>query len=378
MIIGIDASRANNDQKTGVEWYAYFVIQELKKIIPAGVEVRLYSREALKGDLASLPPNWQVQVLKWPPRRLWTQLRLSYEMWHNPPDVLFVPAHVLPLICPQRTVMTVHDLGGLRFPAGYSWFEVWYTKWATQWALKRAKIITPSAISCREIKQIFQADSTDISVIPNAYDQKSFQEITDQNKINAVLARYKISRPYFLSIGRLEEKKNTRGIIQAFEIFRSRFTVGTGPCACPSHRLVLLGKPGFGFDRVQEAINQSQYKSDIILPGWVATADVPCLMAGATAFVFPSFYEGFGIPILEAFASGTPVITSNLASCPEVAGGAGLLVNPHKPAEIAQAMADLADSAELSANLKAQGKEVAKKYSWEATAQGVWRVLQQE
>ena len=159
MLFLIDASRANNEQKTGVEWYAYFVIQELKKIIPGDWQVILYSREKLKGELANLPPNWQEKVLSWPPRRLWTQVRLSLEMlrFNRHSDVvLFVPAHVLPLFCPIKTLITIHDLGGLRFPRGYSFFERFYSRFASRFALKRATIITPSNFVKEEIKYIFK------------------------------------------------------------------------------------------------------------------------------------------------------------------------------------------------------------------------------
>jgi len=102
MIIGIDASRANKIQKTGVEWYAYFVVEHLKKILPSEAQVVLYSDVPLQGRLGVLPPNWSSKVLHWPPKRLWTQVRLSYEMLVHTPDVLFIPAHVFPcfsLIC---------------------------------------------------------------------------------------------------------------------------------------------------------------------------------------------------------------------------------------------------------------------------------------
>lgn len=288
--------------------------------------------------------------------------------------VLFVPAHVLPLVCPAKVVTTIHDLGGLRFPAGYSWFERWYAKFATRLALKRAIVLTPSEFVRQEILHLFPADPTRVKVIPNGYDSELFCPVEDKEKIAAVLQKYQIRQPYFLSIGRLEEKKNTAGIVKAFEIFKGEINHLT---IQPSnhYQLVLLGKPGYGYEKVRQAIEKSEFKNNIILPGWVATEDVPALMAGASAFVFPSFYEGFGIPVLEALAVGTPVIAANRAALPEVCQDAAILVNPYKPAEIARAMKEIAASPELRQELVRRGLERVKEYSWEKTAGEVWKIL---
>jgi len=404
MLLLIDASRANNEQKTGVEWYAYFVIQELKKIAPPEIKVILYTREPLKGDLAILPPNWEERILRWPPRRLWTQIRLSWEMWRmkyvtKEELVLFVPAHVLPLVCPKKVITTIHDLGGLRFPAGYSWFERWYARFATRFALKRAVILTPSEFVKEDLRNYGDGK---ITVVPNGYDNVLFRQIENQAEIQAVLKKYNIHQPYFLSISRLEEKKNTVGIVEAFGIFMERFRhdiarersdrsnlIHEGDCFASlavssdesnftmteTYALILLGKPGYGYDKVQKTIEHSKFKNDIILPGWVETADVPYLMAGAIAFIFPSFYEGFGIPILEAMACGVPVITSNRSALPEVAGNAALLVNPYKPGEIAEAMKQLVSSPGLRQELIKRGLERVKGYSWEKTAWAIDKIL---
>ncbi|MBI5731866.1 MAG: glycosyltransferase family 4 protein [Candidatus Magasanikbacteria bacterium] len=196
----------------------------------------------------------------------------------------------------------------------------------------------------------------------------------DAAKIKSVLDKYSLSQPYFLSLGRLEEKKNTAGLVLAFNLFKSRLKAngGGGKGNGKEFSLVLLGKPGYGFERVRETIAKSEFKKDIFLPGWAAQADVPYLMAGATAFIFPSFYEGFGIPVLEAMASGVPVICSGVSSLPEVAGGAALLVNPYKPEEIAEAMRIIISEISLRGALIAKGLERVKNFDWQKTARGVW------
>lgn len=383
MLLLIDASRANNEQKTGVEWYGFFVIQELKKIVLPETRVILYTRESLKGELGQLPPNWQEQVLQWRPRRLWTQIRLSWEIWRvkmggreyaagakDDDIVLFVPAHVLPLVCPTRTFITIHDLGGLRFPAGYSLFEKWYARFATWFALRRATIFTPSEFCKKEIESIFGVGK--ILVIPNGFDNSKYHLIDDKEKIKQILEKHNIRPPYFLSISRLEEKKNTVGIIEGYRIFQEKMSLRAD---FTPHSLVLLGKPGYGYKKVSEAIIKSGYQHTIIIPGWVETEDVPYLMAGAAAFIFPSFYEGFGIPVLEAMAMGTPVIASNRAALPEVCNGAALLVDPYKLGDIAQAMKEIASSPALREELVGRGLARAREFEWEKTAKGIWGVL---
>ena len=166
---------------------------------------------------------------------------------------------------------------------------------------------------------------------------------------------------------RLEEKKNTLGLVQAFELF-----LKNNPES--QHRLVLIGKPGFGFDKGRQAIEASSFKGRFVLPGWISTLETAALLRQAAALVFPSFYEGFGIPVLEAMASGVPVIASNTAALPETCGNAAILINPNKPGEIAAAMEEVLDPA-LRQELIAAGLKRAAQFSWRKCAEEVWRVF---
>lgn len=361
MIIGIDASRANNQQKTGVEWYAFYIIEELKKIIPPEWRVVLYTREPLHGELAKLPAHWRERVLKWRPRRLWTQARLSWEIWRHPPDILFVPAHVLPLVHPKETIITIHDLGGLRFPQGFSLFERWYNQFSTRLALARSTVITVSNFCKQEILHFFpDAAESRIKVIYNGYNKEYYFP-------GPQATSHKPQAPYFLTISRLEEKKNTLGLVQAFELF-----LKNNPDS--PHRLVLLGKPGLGFERVAKRIQLSPSKERVVLPGWLPIAQAALLLRGAEALVFPSFYEGFGIPVLEAMGSGVPVIASHTAALPEICGGAAILVNPNKPGEIAAAMNQVQESA-VRERLIDAGTKRAEQFSWERCAEDFWHTV---
>ena len=383
MVIGIDASRANKTQKTGTEWYSWQLIQELKKIPPTqvgGVKFTptpkplvwgfiLYSPEPLKGNLAKLPQGWQNKVLTWPPKLLWTQIRLAWEMRKFPPDLLFVPAHVIPRVHPQKTVTVCHDLGFKRFPGAYSVWSRFYLNWSTKFALKHAsKIIAISEFTKNELINIYQADSSKIEVVHLAYDDQLFRPIKDEAKINEVLAKYKIEKPYILYVGRLEKKKNIIGLIKAFKSFTdTKYKIQN-----TRYKLILVGKPGYGYKRIK---NYESRIKNILEIGYVEQTDLPYIYAGAKVFVFPSFYEGFGMPVLEAMACATPVVASNTTSIPEVAGDAALLVNPDNSKEIAAAVEQIINDTDLRTRLVQKGLDRVKNFSWQKCASQTLDVL---
>lgn len=368
LVIGIDASRANAENRTGTEWYAHHIIQELKSLIPDGFEVRLYSREPLRDGLEALPRSWRSIVLKWG-FRFWTQLRLSWEMLRDPPDLLFVPAHVLPLMLPRRTVITLHDVAFVRYPEAYSLQGRLYHIWSTRRAVKRAdRILTVSEFSKREISEVFKAEPSSVSVTHLCYDRSVFRP-ADDDELTVVRGKYETVWPYFIYVGRLERKKNLAGILRAFREFKSmREEYG-------KHRMLLVGKHGRWYEEEMRDSGEAGAK-DVVELGYVPPEDMAALISDAEAFVFPTWYEGFGIPVLEAFACGTPVIASDNASVPEVAGDAALYADPSKPAEIARAMHRLVADVALREVMVERGLRRAGEFSWRRTAEETWRVIE--
>lgn len=373
MIIGIDVSRGNTMYRTGVEEYVFQVLKYVstQALRYPDVEFILYTRESLITELVSIVPDYvKVKVLKWLPRLFWTQIRLSWEMLIHPPDILFVPGHVFPIIHPKRTVMTIHDIAARHFPDSYNWFERWYSLWSVRIAVKKLwKIIAISSFT-REQISIFadsganRQDAQNISVIPLAYD-KAYRVIRDEEKINDILRKYNIKKLFFLSVGRLETKKNTVRIIKAFNILKSEHTQ-----KYKDFQLVLVGGNGHGHKHVLDEVERSVYKDDILLLGYIDNTDLPYIMNGAEVFVFPSLYEGFGIPILEAFASGTPVVTSNKTACLEVAGDSAEFVDPFDPTSIANGI----EEAMKGKNIK-DGLDRAKEFSWDKTVKDTLNFL---
>jgi glycosyltransferase involved in cell wall biosynthesis len=362
-VIGIDASRANVEQKTGIEWYAYHLIMELKQLIPDSYRVELYTRESLRDGLEDLPDHWTERVLRWPPKYLWTQVRLAWEMVVRPPDLLFVPAHTMPLVLPKKSATTLHDVTFMVIPDAYSWKGRTYHKFAADYAVKHAdQIFTVSGFSKSEIVKWFGADDEKISVTPISYDADSFRSDLDHIDTLRVLDGLRIRKPYFLFVGRLQRKKNLDALVRGFRKFREKHG---------DWRLVLVGKRGRGAEEALAGDTEG-----IIEVGYTSSEELPYVYSGAEAFVFPARHEGFGIPVLEAFASGTPVICSTETSLPEVAGPAAYFLETNDISGIASAMERVASDEELRGDLRRLGLERVKEFSWKRTAEETWKGLE--
>lgn len=365
-VIAIDASRANAKTRTGVEWYAYHVIQGLKEIIPDDYRVVLYSREPLRDGLETLPPHWEHKVLEWRPKRFWTQIRLSWEVFRHPPDLLFVPAHVLPAVLPKRSVTTVHDVAFMERGRGYSPHGALYLRMAAYHAAHGADLLlTVSEFSKREILKALRIAPDDVRVTHLGYDAELFGDVPE-GELERVRAKYGLAEPYFLFVGRLETKKNIEGMLAAFAEFRKE---------CEDAELVLVGKRGRGGYAAMTRLEARPEAAHVHELGYAETCDLPGLYAAATALLFPSRYEGFGIPAIESMACGTPVIASDTTSLPEVCGPAGYYVNPDDVGGIAEAMCRMIREPSLRKRLSVQGKERAAGFRWEDTARRTWEAL---
>jgi glycosyltransferase involved in cell wall biosynthesis len=373
MFIGIEATRANKPQKTGVEWYAWHVIQELKRqTLHDGNAWVLYSNELLSGGLESLPENWYEIRTPWPLKYGWTQVRLSFELYRRPPEVLWMPASTLPRYMPARTVVTCHDIGYHRFPELYKPQQVLIHERATKEIAKSAaRIITISEFSARELSEAYGIDRSKIHVTPLGVDHALYRPIEDQTLIQERLERHGISQPFFLYVGRLETKKNILMLIRAFTEFKIRRG------AEDRTQLVLAGMPGFGYRDIKQAILDSNVKSDILELGYVPEAELPYLMNAAHALVHPSLYEGFGLTPIQAMACGCPVISSNAASLTEVVGEAGVFFSPHEMEELIHTLQTFSSDPVQRDLLRARGIARAQTYTWSRTASETIPILTQ-
>ena len=363
MLIGIDASRAVAVRPTGTEVYSRRLIQALLAL-ESPHQFRLYLRSTGPADPF---PGADLRAIPFP--RLWTHARLSWEMLHRPPDALFVPAHVLPLVHPRASLVTVHDLGYLHFPQAHPWRQRLYLDLSTRWnACAAALVLADSEATKADLVARYDTPPEKITVAYPGCDE-TLAPVRDPAAIETVKARYTISGDYFLYLGTLQPRKNLIRLVEAF---------AQSPIPNPQSpiRLVLAGKQGWLYDELFTQVRRLGLEGWVLFPGYVPEEDKAALLSGALAFVFPSLYEGFGLPVLEAQACGCPVITSTTSSLPEVAGDAALLVDPNDTAGIGDAMRRLATDSALRESLIERGLANVRRFSWTACAQAVLSAIE--
>ena len=364
MRIAIDASPAAKEPRTGTEFYTLHLILALARLDPVN-EYTLWLNEGVPAEFAELPANFVPRPI--PRRHLWAQTRLARELRQQRPDVFFAPANVIPFLHPRVCVTTIHDVGFHYFPECYSLLARWYLEVTTRFALRRAaKVIAVSEATRDDLVRVYGAEPSRIEVIHSGVTVID-RELPSPSQVRSTLDRYGITPPYLLFLGRLETKKNVARIVQAFLKLKEQGS---------PHQLVLGGTPGVGFEDVARLINTSPYGIDILLTGYVGEEKAD-LYAGADAFVFPSLYEGFGFPVLEAAEYGVPVVTSRTSSLAEIGGDGALLVDPLSVEEIAQAVQRIIEDGQLRSDLVRRGRQRLEEFDWRKTAQAVLGVLEE-
>ena len=363
MKISIDASRYKNNQATGVEWYSWHIINAIMEELFASYndDLILYSRDPLY--LSEKVENRVVRS-----KRLWTLLALSKEIAANTPDVLFVPSHTLPLKLPKRSVITIHDVAFKYLRKSYSFFQYHYLNWSTKYAVKHAsKIIVPSQATAKDLIEFFDCPQEKIVHINHGFEAPI--EVADDFMKESELFKYfeiKEKSKYVLFIGRLESKKNLVRLVEAFAKFSEKN---------PDYRLVLAGKRGLGFGDILKTVNKLELMHKVIMPGYVDEKEKAALYKYCSIFAFCSLYEGFGLPILEAFHYGKAVLTSSVSSMPEVGSDAVLYCDPYDIDSIAEGLETLAAEDEYVDELIRLGKERLKEFSWHEAAKKTLKVL---
>lgn len=360
MLIGIDASRAVTAHPTGTETYSKRVIQALLQYESGRAgsdehQFRLYFRDP---PTEAAFPGAELRHIPFP--RLWTHLRLSWEMARRPPDVLFVPAHVLPLVRPRVSLVTVHDLGYLHFPKSHPRLQRLYLDLSTRWSASVAThVMAVSGATKADLVSHYRTPPEKITVAYHGHDE-TLDPIHDPARIEAAKARSGIDGDYFLYLGTLQPRKNLARIIDAFASIESKAS------------LVLAGKRGWLYSDLFDQVHRLGLENRVTFPGYVHDEDKAALLSGALSFVFPSLYEGFGLPVLEAQACGCPVITSTTSGLSEVTtGDAALLVDPQNTTAIATAMQRLANDPILRKTLVERGFINVRRFSWATCAQTV-------
>jgi len=367
MLIGIDASRAVLAQRTGTENYSYQLIRRLLTLDTTH-RYRLYFNAPPEAGLFPAVPHAEQRIVPFP--RLWTHARLSWEMWRDPPDVLFVPAHVLPLIHPRHSVVTVHDLGYLYYPEAHTPLSRLYLDVSTRYNARAASyVIADSEATRQDLIRHYGAEAGKITVVYPGCSEE-FRPICDAEALHKTRERYRLPDSYILHVGTLHPRKNLVRLVEAYALLRqSALAKSTLP------DLVIAGKKGWLYNHIFQRVEELDITTHVHFPGYVSQEDLPALLSGAQLLVMPSLYEGFGLPVLEAMACGTPVVCSNTSSLPEVAGDAALLAEPLDTEGIAEAMGRLLRDTALRDGLIQRGFHQASRFTWEDCARGALEIL---
>lgn len=354
--IALEATRANKLKKTGTEWYAWHLLQEFKKIDSTN-QFLIYYNQDLASELKVSPANFIFKQIKWPLKKFWTHIRLSVALLIDRPDKFFA-SNALPLFAHGEVIVTIHDLGFFKNPELYHFLERWYQKISHYLSIKRAdKIIAVSQNTAQDIINYFPKSKNKIKTIYNGWNKEEFQSI-GQNEREAILEKYDLPNEFILYIGRLETKKNVQNLLKAFALLKDK-----------NCHLVLAGRPGnFGYEEIEHLSQNKEMKNRVHLLGYIRQHDYAKLLACAHIFVFPSKFEGFGIPVLEAMGSGVPTVISDLPVLHEVAGEASIYFDPNNPQDIANKIETVLINEDLRHNLVNKGLVQSQKFSWSKCA----------
>jgi glycosyltransferase involved in cell wall biosynthesis len=274
-------------------------------------------------------------------------------------ELFHATEHLLPPLHDVPTVLTVHDLIFRRFPQHHKPLNRWYLNLTLPLYCRRAAhIIAVSEQSKRDVVAAYGVPAEKITVIYEAADARFRPQPPEV--VAQARARYRLPERYLLSVGTIEPRKNLGRVLAAFERVRA---------AGLTDALVIVGKRGWLYDDFFTRLAQSPAKDAVVFPGWVEDADLPALYAGAQALAFPSIFEGFGLPLLEAMGCGTPVVCSNTSSLPEVAGAAALQIDPQDADALADALRRVLTEHDLADELRTRGFAQAARFSWPRTAQ---------
>ena len=351
MRIAIDASRTTVARVTGTERYA---LELIRALIALGPEHRftLYFRDTPQPGLFPNLPNVESRVI--PFRRAWTHVRFALALAQDRPDIVWVPAHTLPFVFPGRAAVTVHDLGYRLFPQAHPARQRRYLDWTTAHSARRANVVfADSRATASDLEQFYGTPEGKIRVVYPGVDIPAIGDIPEMR------SRLGLPERYFLFLGTLQPRKNIQRLVRAYAQWKANYPED-------DIALVMAGAQGWMFDPAWvEGV------PGIIQTGYVDDADRGALYAGALALLFPSLYEGFGFPVVEAMGCGTPVLASNTSSLPELVGDSGLLVDPLDEAAIAGGIARLANDSALRAQLVGKGRIQAARFTWEAAARGI-------
>ncbi|OGG44262.1 MAG: hypothetical protein A3F84_14885 [Candidatus Handelsmanbacteria bacterium RIFCSPLOWO2_12_FULL_64_10] len=374
MKIGITTFGGDGGQ-SGISQYIIHLLREFASLqngISFEVLVHEHERDLFAPDPGRMPSLGFGSGLRSPVLNVaWHQVALPGWCRRRGYDALFLPAgnRRAPAFAPCPTVGTVHDFSSLHVKDKYDPARMFYITRVLPVLIRRfSRVITVSESSKRDVVEYAGVPEGRVSVIPNGVDSRRYFPRDPEAAAARICPRYGVRPPYVLFVSRIEHPgKNHVRLIRAFERLKASGHI--------PHQLVLAGSDRERADEVHRVASASSCASDVVFTGFVPTQDLPDLHGGADLLVFPSLYEGFGLPVLEAMACGVPVACSNTSSLPEVAGDAAVLFDPYEEEEIAGAVRALLTDAELRRRCARLGLERSKTFCWSATARRTLDVI---
>lgn len=365
MHIGIDA-HAIGAQQGGNETYIKNLIRALAALDGDNrYTIYLANAQAAaewRNGFARQHPNFTIQQIPQPTPLVRVPVFLAYELRRHPVDVLHVQ-YTAPPFCPAPVVATIHDLAFEHLPETFTRRGAFQLKLTVRRTARRAaRIATVSEFSRQDLLRTYGLAPEKVAVTYNGLEEQFTPTPNSAEEATAIRQRFGISRDFILAVGSLQPRKNLVRLIRAYAKLRTEQPAFTA-------QLVIVGRKLWLHHEIFAEVARQPWAQDVILTGYVADEDLPPLYRAARVFVYPSLFEGFGLPPLEALACGTTVVTSDNSSLPEVVGDAALLIEPQDEAAIAQAILQATSDEALRTRLRTAGLERARRFTWRTAAE---------
>jgi len=367
MMIAIDGNEANVARKVGVSVYTSQMLTYFKTKASPSLSFTIFLRRPPRQEMPRPSKYFQYQIVK--AKFFWSQLFLPLRLYLDffqgkKYDVFFSPAHYIPRFCPAPTVVTVHDLSYHYYPNDFLKKDLYKLTHWTEFALKRsARIISVSKTTKKDIVNVYKIKNQKIIVIYNGYERKLKQKTSSLS-----LKRWSLSpKKYFLYVGTIQPRKNLSLLLQAFGRFVNEEK---------SFKLVIVGKKGWLYRKLFTFMQKGQLEKGVVFTDYIPNEELALLYRNALSLVIPSLYEGFGIPVLEAFSYRCPVISSFTSSLPEIGGNGCLYFNPLKVDELYDKMKAITNR-QLRKELIKSGARQLKNFSWQKSARQTLSLLKE-
>lgn len=372
MKIAFESQLFLKGNKTGIPWFADNIIKELAQMPQCECQCDFFSAGCSSDQIKEVekyrefgismnPCKWFKSIFY---KLLWPLIYLPYHWFFGSDrEITQFFNYVIPPGVKGKRITVIHDMAYMAYPETVNTKTKNWLRLTMKGSCRRADaIVTVSEFSKQEIVRYLGVRPDKITVVYNGVDFERYHPGYGVDRIQNAKEKYRIIGEYFLYLGTLEPRKNIERMVEAYALLKNKEQRNIP-------QLVIAGGKGWLYETIFKRVKELQLEKDIIFTGYVAEEDVPLLMSGAMAFLFPSLYEGFGIPPIEAMACGTPVITSNTASLPEVVGEAAIKVDPLQVGELAEAMQRIAGDESLRGYLSALGLEHVQKFTWRNAAE---------